>query len=238
MKTKLTTTAILLILPLMFIALVACGTDSDVAASQAGDIIGDTGNVTVADESHTDEDSHAAGVVDEHDEADEQTDAMVMTEHEEEAAEGHGHADIATLVDPDAPVMHVFASEFGYDTTTTEVETGQPFSIQIHNEGNLEHDITFVGLESEFGVHVQPGEDGIATLSIHEPGEYVYYCTVLGHREAGMTGTLVVTGAVVADQDEAGHDDEAETVLEDAGHIDGEAAHEEELHDENDEHDA
>jgi plastocyanin len=246
MKTKLTTTAILLILPLMFIGLVACGTDDGVA-SKAGDVIGDAGNVAIVDESQTDEDSLTAGVVDEHDDADEHADAVadshdsdpiVKTEHEEEVTEGHGHADIATPVDPDAPVMHVLASEFIYDTTTTEVEAGETFSIQIHNEGSLEHDITFVGLESEFGLHVQPGEDDIATFSIDEPGEYVYYCTVLGHREAGMTGTLVVTGAVVADHEEAGHDDAIEVVLEDDSHLDDDEAHEEELHDEHGEHDA
>ena len=139
--------------------------------------------------------------------------------------------DMDAPVDPDAPVMYVSATEFGYDTATVEVEAGQPFSIQIHNEGMLEHDITFVGLESEFGLHVQPGEENIATWSIHEPGEYVYYCTVLGHRDAGMTGTLIVSAELVSDHDGAdGHHDEADEAVHEDDHAD-EAVHEENAHD-------
>ena len=135
---------------------------------------------------------------------------MVLDVHEEEATEAHAHAHMDGPVDPDAPVMHVFASEFGYETTTIEVGAGQPFSIQIHNEGVLEHDITFVGLEDEFGLHVQPGEDDMATISLPESGEYVYYCTIPGHREAGMARTLTVNPTLVSVEDDGREHGEAE----------------------------
>ncbi|MCH8911459.1 MAG: cupredoxin domain-containing protein [Chloroflexi bacterium] len=243
MRAKFTASAVLLILPLIVIGLVACGTDSGVAASQAGDAVGDAPSVSITDEAHTDEDAYAVALADEHDDGDQHAvngidshdseatalaehdetphSDMVSDTHEDELTEAHGHMEMDGRVDPDAPVMHVFASEFSYDTATSEVEAGQPFSIQIHNEGNLEHDITFVGLESEFGLHVQPGEDNIATWAIDQPGEYLYYCTVLGHREAGMTGTLIVTGAFVDEvhgKADGHHEDEA--VLEDEGHDD------------------
>jgi uncharacterized cupredoxin-like copper-binding protein len=110
-------------------------------------------------------------------------------------------------IDPDAVVTHISAAEFAYDTTAFEVEAGESFSVQISNTGVLEHDITIEGFESEFGLHVMPGQDNIATYEMHETGEFVYYCTVPGHREAGMTGTLVVAAA--HDEADGHHDDEA-----------------------------
>ena len=252
MRAKFTASAVLLILPLIVIGLVACGTDSGVTASQPGDAAGDAQSVSTVDETRGDGNAQTVAVVDEHDDGDQHAvngidshdseatalaehdetphSDMVSDTHEDEPTEAHAHKDTDGPVDPDAPVMHVFASEFSYDTATSEVEAGKPFSIQIHNEGNLEHDITFVGLESEFGLHVLPGEDNIGTFSIDEPGEYLYYCTVLGHREAGMTGTLIVTGAVVDEHDEADGHHEDEAVLEDEGHDDGDG-HTDEIHD-------
>ena len=252
MRATFTASAVLLILPLIVIGLVACGTDSGVTASQPGDAAGDAQSVSTVDEIRGDGNAQTVAVVDDHDDADGHAENgidshdseatalaehdetphsdMVSDTHEDEPTEAHAHKDTDGPVDPDAPVMHVFASEFSYDTATSEVEAGKPFSIQIHNEGNLEHDITFVGLESEFGLHVLPGEDNIGTFSIDEPGEYLYYCTVLGHREAGMTGTLIVTGAAVDEHDEADGHHEDEAVLEDEGHDDGDG-HTDEVHD-------
>jgi len=57
--------------------------------------------------------------------------------------------------------------------------TGQ----HVHTEPQLEADVHFALTEPSTGV---------VHLKIHEPGEYVIYCSVPGHREAGMEGTLIV----------------------------------------------
>jgi len=63
------------------------------------------------------------------------------------------------------------------------------------------HDVMMEGAEhghddamSDFALHVaaDPGEHGVLFFTAEEPGEYEFFCSVLGHREAGMKGTIVV----------------------------------------------
>ncbi|MFW6010038.1 MAG: plastocyanin/azurin family copper-binding protein [Actinomycetota bacterium] len=41
--------------------------------------------------------------------------------------------------------------------------------------------------------HVEPGSSLSATFMLEEAGTYTFYCSVPGHREAGMEGELTVT---------------------------------------------
>ncbi len=43
---------------------------------------------------------------------------------------------------------------------------------------------------------VSGGETTTARLRIDEPGKYTFFCTVPGHRDGGMEGTITVTGTV------------------------------------------
>ena len=110
--------------------------------------------------------------------------------HETDATSEHGHS--AGMVDPDAPEVELEAVEFGYNASSIEIEAGRPVTIALHNQGVLEHDITIEGFEHLGGAHVQPGEEAAFTVTIEQPGEYRYYCTIPGHLEAGMEGVLVV----------------------------------------------
>lgn len=65
-------------------------------------------------------------------------------------------------------------------------------TITMTNTGFLQHDFTV----DELGIHeVTPGNGDTVTITIPddaEAGEYEFYCSVPGHREAGMFGTLIV----------------------------------------------
>lgn len=67
-----------------------------------------------------------------------------------------------------------------------------PLEILSPNEASIPHDIALEGNGvDEKGEVVQDG--GVSKFSITlKPGEYQYYCTVAGHREGGMEGTLTV----------------------------------------------
>lgn len=62
--------------------------------------------------------------------------------------------------------------------------------VALPNEGQLEHN--FVIDELDIASDLVPG-GGSTTVTINAPaGTYEYYCSVVGHREAGMVGTLTV----------------------------------------------
>ena len=61
------------------------------------------------------------------------------------------------------------------------------------------HDDDDQDMDSEASVSLQPlhvaaegGEHGELVFEAIEPGEYVFYCSVPGHREAGMVGTIII----------------------------------------------
>ncbi len=72
------------------------------------------------------------------------------------------------------------------------VKVGETVKITIENLESLEHDF----LIDELHVHSehlrQIGEISTIIFTAHTPGTYTYYCSVPGHREAGMEGTIIV----------------------------------------------
>ena len=46
--------------------------------------------------------------------------------------------------------------------------------------------------EEPFMTHVRPGHQGDVVWRFNREGEFVYGCRVLGHRQAGMRGTIRV----------------------------------------------
>jgi plastocyanin len=80
-----------------------------------------------------------------------------------------------------------------FDKADLEAKAGT-VRITMTNPANLPHDVS---LEGPGGVDEQ-GEEvpkgGASEVEAElEPGEYVFYCSVTGHREEGMEGTLTVT---------------------------------------------
>jgi len=82
--------------------------------------------------------------------------------------------------------------DLAYTTTSATAKAGQ-VTIDFNNPQALTHD---VAIEDSSGKEVgkteliASGSDS-ATANL-EPGTYTYFCSVPGHREAGMEGTLTV----------------------------------------------
>jgi len=81
---------------------------------------------------------------------------------------------------------------------TLRADPGDTVEITVVNGDALQHDLTI----DEFGVSSGPIEQLNARQTIRftvtEDGAYVYYCSIPGHRQAGMWGTLQVGEPVVA----------------------------------------
>jgi len=97
------------------------------------------------------------------------------------AASGPGGT-IALAADPSA---------LAYDKTEISSKPGQ-LTINFDNPAPIDHDVAIEqdGQELAKSDLIADGQTSLAANL--EPGEYVFYCTVPGHREAGMQGTLSV----------------------------------------------
>ena len=82
--------------------------------------------------------------------------------------------------------------ELAYTTTEASAKAGK-VTVDFKNPQSLTHD---VAIEDSGGKEVGKTEligEGETSTSVDlKPGTYTFYCTVPGHREAGMEGTLTV----------------------------------------------
>ncbi len=83
--------------------------------------------------------------------------------------------------------LRLVAKEFSYTPNKVTVKVGQPVQLVLDNKGVIEHDFVLDRFKVKMGT-IQPGKTGTPNAK----GTFPFYCSVPGHKEAGMTGTLVV----------------------------------------------
>lgn len=88
----------------------------------------------------------------------------------------------------------VTATEYAFSPSELRVPAGTEVTVTLQNEGTMGHD-----WGGEFGSAgtvrtdiIGPGESDSVSFTVDEPGEYPFWCSVPGHRGAGMEGTLIV----------------------------------------------
>lgn len=88
------------------------------------------------------------------------------------------------------PEVRVVMTDFKFSPQRIEIPAGQKVEFKLTNNGRVEHDVTAeaVGLH----LHVMPSQRVSFASGPFTPGEYDIFCSVLGHREAGMVGKIVV----------------------------------------------
>lgn len=107
----------------------------------------------------------------------------------------------------------VEAREFRFQPSRIEAVAGRAVRIRFQNQGSVQHDFSIMSLpmtgmrsqsagshdmggrvnEPQLHVTATSGKNGWVEFTPMQAGTYDVFCTVPGHREAGMTAQLVVT---------------------------------------------
>jgi plastocyanin len=80
------------------------------------------------------------------------------------------------------------AIDIEFEQAPETLPTGD-LTLVLENQGAIEHNIVIEELGDELIVETAAGETASGDVTL-EAGDYTYYCSVTGHREAGMEGTL------------------------------------------------
>ena len=135
---------------------------------------------------------------------------------------------------PKDRVIAISMTEFDFGESAIEIEAGEVIELVFTNDGLVLHDFTIEQMHADVhvteisgsgehahmsatmdmdsdtpsAVHIalDPGGTGLVHLKAEEAGTFVFYCSVPGHREGGMVGTLTV----LAGDDHAATDDHAD----------------------------
>lgn len=89
----------------------------------------------------------------------------------------------------EARAVRVTARSFAFSPPEIRASVGEDLAVTLTSE-DIPHDFTVDGLEAH--VAADGGETATAGLRADRAGEYAFYCTLPGHRQAGMEGRLIV----------------------------------------------
>jgi uncharacterized cupredoxin-like copper-binding protein len=105
--------------------------------------------------------------------------------------DGGTATDAADGVAASAGGVTIEATEFAFDPEDFSLPADEATDLTLVNKGVVEHDIVVEELDDVELVFADAGET--VTESVTVPaGTYTFYCSIPGHRSAGMEGTLTV----------------------------------------------
>lgn len=86
----------------------------------------------------------------------------------------------------------IVAADLFFEPSQLTIPAETAVNIRLANDGRVFHDLTIPALD--FHLNADPGQTAIGGLEGLAPGEYQFECTVPGHAQAGMVGSLIVEG--------------------------------------------
>ena len=94
-------------------------------------------------------------------------------------------------IEASAQQVTIAASDLRFDPEDIHVRAGEWVSLRLVNDDPVFHDWMVEGVEN-VDTPARPGQTSAIRFIIDTPGTYPVLCSVPGHADAGMVGTLVV----------------------------------------------
>lgn len=101
-----------------------------------------------------------------------------------------GQADRSGATGTATDTATLVAEDIAYRDIPDRLAAGD-VAIELVNEDQVNHNVVIEELGSDPVIEAPPGETATGTVAL-EPGNYLIYCSVPGHRQAGMEATLSV----------------------------------------------
>ena len=98
------------------------------------------------------------------------------------------------MIDAGATHIEVRARDVAFSPALVRVRAGDTVVVEFVNDDPVFHDWQVDGV-ANVDAGARPGQTRRIRFTIDQPGTYPILCTVEGHAEAGMVGTLVVEAA-------------------------------------------
>jgi len=121
---------------------------------------------------------------------------------------------LSACAGPRAQEVSLTAVDMAFQPNLLEVTAGMPIRLTMMNQGALEHDFSILEIpmetiaataapmedhdmeamtvEPQLHMAVAIGMSNTVEFTPTKPGAYEFFCTVPGHKEAGMIGGLIV----------------------------------------------
>ncbi|WP_461383000.1 cupredoxin domain-containing protein [Devosia indica] len=135
------------------------------------------------------------------------------------ADQGHPHDEALVYGEPGDPskpariilvAMRETGSGIAFVPNQIKIRAGEQVKFVIRNNGELDHELVFADLASNLkhgmemaknpdmehddpnAARIEPKKVGEITWKFTNAGKFDFSCLLLGHREAGMFGTIIV----------------------------------------------
>ncbi len=101
-----------------------------------------------------------------------------------------GGGDDGSASPPPGRRVEVTARSFEFTPSTITARAGEQLAVALHATDAVHN---FVVDKTSIKIQAGKGKTKVGGVKLAKPGTYTFFCSIPGHRSAGMKGTITVT---------------------------------------------